>query len=242
MPKLSRAESATGALRRLNLELHRLHARAGWPSVRVISREVGYSPTYIYRLFTTSELPKASTLLGVVAYLAKESHGADVDELCAYFDQLWSAALDELIPPPDVALPPSNPVFKGLTAPAKSSENREYELTDLEWDAVSRHLPSTMTGGRPRADDRQVLNGVVWKIRSGTPWRDVPNRYGKWESIYTRFRRWQQDGMFSRMLAGALAEGGAAGNFDWLVSLNTSNTPAGPEAADVGEIERKPMT
>ncbi|WP_431880738.1 DISARM system phospholipase D-like protein DrmC [Micromonospora chalcea] len=73
---------------------------------------------------------------------------------------------------------------------------RRYELSDVEWEALSRYLPSAVTGGRPRVDDRRVLNGIVWKIRAGAAWRDVPARYGSWQSIYTRFRRWALDGTF----------------------------------------------
>ena len=51
---------------------------------------------------------------------------------------------------------------------------RRYELTDAEWESLSPFLPSAVTGGRPREDDRRVLNGIIWKIRSGVPWRDVP--------------------------------------------------------------------
>ncbi|WP_018908120.1 transposase, partial [Salinispora arenicola] len=79
---------------------------------------------------------------------------------------------------------------------------RRYELSDVEWEALSRYLPSAVTGGRPRVDDRRILNGIVWKIRAGAAWRDVPARYGSWQSIYTRFRRWALDGTFERMLAG----------------------------------------
>ncbi|MFI6244467.1 transposase [Micromonospora sp. NPDC050795] len=53
---------------------------------------------------------------------------------------------------------------------------RRYELSDVEWDALSRYLPSVVTGGRPRVDDRRVLNGIVWRIRAGAAWRDVPVR------------------------------------------------------------------
>ncbi len=88
---------------------------------------------------------------------------------------------------------------------------RRYELSDAEWDRLSTYLPSVVTGGRPREDDRRVLNGIVWKIRSGAPWRDVPARYGSWKSIYTRFRRWALDGTFTRMLAGVHADADAAG-------------------------------
>ena len=108
---------------------------------------------------------------------------------------------------------------------------RRYELTDLEWDSLSRYLPSTATGGRPRSDDRRVLNGIVWKIRSGAPWRDVPARYGSWKSIYTRFRRWALDGTFAAMLAGAQADADANGDIDWLVSVDSTIVRAHQHAA-----------
>ena len=108
---------------------------------------------------------------------------------------------------------------------------RRYELSDAEWDALSRYLPSTLTGGRPREDDRRVMNGIVWKIRSGAPWRDVPARYGSWKSIYTRFRRWALDGTFTRMLAGAQADADAAGDIDWLVSVDSTIVRAHQHAA-----------
>ena len=108
---------------------------------------------------------------------------------------------------------------------------RRYELTDTEWDSLSRYLPSTVTGGRPREDDRQVLNGVVWKIRSGAPWRDVPARYGSGKSIYTRFRRWALDGTFARMLAAAQTEADTAADIDWLASVDSTIVRAHQHAA-----------
>ena len=108
---------------------------------------------------------------------------------------------------------------------------RRYELTDTEWDALSRYLPSTVTGGRSRQDDRRVMNDIVWKIRSGAPWRDVPARYGSWKSIYTRFRRWALNGTFTRMLAGAHADADAAGDIDWLVSVDSTIVRAHQHAA-----------
>ncbi len=75
------------------------------------------------------------------------------------------------------------------------------------------------------------MNGIVWKIRSGAPWRDVPGRYGSWKSIYTRFRRWALDGTFTRMLAGAQADADAAGDIDWLVSVDSTIVRAHQHAA-----------
>ncbi|KWW99278.1 Mobile element protein [Carbonactinospora thermoautotrophica] len=59
---------------------------------------------------------------------------------------------------------------------------RRHELTDAEWELIEPLLPRPATG-RPRHDDRRVLNGIVWKIRTGVAWRDVPERYGPWQSL-----------------------------------------------------------
>ena len=67
---------------------------------------------------------------------------------------------------------------------------RCYELTDQEWEQVASLLPPEKTGkaGRPSKDNRIMLNGMVWIARSGAPWRDLPERYGPWNSVYNRFR------------------------------------------------------
>lgn len=99
---------------------------------------------------------------------------------------------------------------------------RRHELSDAEWTVLSRLLPSSGTAGRPRSDDRVVLNGIVWKLRTGSAWRDVPERYGSWQTLYTRFRRWALDGTFSRMLRAIQAERDAAGDIQWLVSVDST--------------------
>lgn len=97
---------------------------------------------------------------------------------------------------------------------------RRHELSDAEWDLV-RPLLSRASTGRPGRDDRTVLNGIVWKFRTGVPWRDVPERYGSWAALHTRFRRWAGDGTFDRMLRAAQAGADAAGAVDWLVSVDS---------------------
>lgn len=93
-----------------------------------------------------------------------------------------------------------------------------------------------MTGGRPRVDDRRVLNGIVWKVRAGAAWRDVPACCGSWQSIYTRFRRWALNGTFERMLAGSQADADAAGDIDWLVSVDSTIVRAHQYAAGCSMI------
>lgn len=107
---------------------------------------------------------------------------------------------------------------------------RRYELTDEEWEKLQPFLPSGLMG-RPRDDDRRVLNGIVWKIRSGAAWRDVPARYGSWQSIYTRFRRWALDGTFTHMLQALQADADARADIDWLVAVDSTVVRAHQHAA-----------
>ncbi|MFE4414453.1 IS5 family transposase [Streptomyces sp. NPDC056821] len=98
---------------------------------------------------------------------------------------------------------------------------RRQELSDAEWDLLRPLLPTAATG-RPRLDDRMVLNGIVWKFRTGVAWRDVPERYGSWATLHTRFRRWAKDGTFERMLQAAQAKADAAGDIGWVASVDST--------------------
>jgi transposase len=60
-----------------------------------------------------------------------------------------------------------------------------------------------------------VLDAILWRLRTGSPWRDLPERYGPWQTAYSRFRRWQQSGVWARVLAALQAEGDARGELDW---------------------------
>jgi transposase len=74
-----------------------------------------------------------------------------------------------------------------------------YELTDFEWRVIEPLLPNKPRGV-PRVDDRRVLNGIFWILRSGTPWRDLPGRYGPHTTCYNRFRRWTHAGVWDRIM------------------------------------------
>ena len=78
---------------------------------------------------------------------------------------------------------------------------RRYELTDDEWNRIVDLLPPENTGkqGRPRKNNRTILNGIIWIARSGAPWRDLPERYGPWETVYSRFRKWIDDGILDNI-------------------------------------------
>ncbi len=107
---------------------------------------------------------------------------------------------------------------------------RRHELSDAEWDLLRLLLPTSSTG-RPRLNDRTVLNGIVWKFRTGVAWRDVPERYGSWATLHTRFRRWAKDGTFEQMLQAAQTKADATGDIDWLTSVDSTIVRAHQHAA-----------
>ncbi|MEN3951233.1 IS5 family transposase [Iodidimonas sp. SYSU 1G8] len=74
-----------------------------------------------------------------------------------------------------------------------------FDLTDFEWSVIQPHLP-TKVRGVPRADDRKVLNGIFWRLRTGAPWADIPARYGPHTTCVNRFNRWRRGGHWARIL------------------------------------------
>jgi transposase len=84
------------------------------------------------------------------------------------------------------------------------------DLTDAEWDLVGPLLPRERgRPGRPALDNRPLLDGILWRAREGARWRAVPERYGKWNTVWRRFARWRDLGVFEALFA-ALAGSGAA--------------------------------
>ena len=93
---------------------------------------------------------------------------------------------------------------------------QRYELTDDQWAAIEPHLPPQKpVTGRPNRSHRDVLNAIIWRLRTGAPWRDLPERYGAWQTIYSRFRRRQFAGVWDRLLAAVQADADARGDLDW---------------------------
>ncbi|MFF3249112.1 IS5 family transposase [Streptomyces sp. NPDC002870] len=110
---------------------------------------------------------------------------------------------------------------------------RRHELTDIEWELLAPLIPRAGTG-RPRVDDRRILNGMVYKIRTGVTWRDLPERYGPWKTVYTRFRRYALEGVFTRALQQIQAQAEAVGDIDWLVQIDSTIVRAHQHAAATG--------
>src|SRR5918997_1876435 len=118
------------------------------------------------------------------------------------------------------------------------------DLTDKEWRRLEPLLPpqKTQEPGEQYRDHRQVINGILWVLRTGAPWRDLPERYGPWGTCYSRFRRWTNQGIWKSVLEQLQAQEDAAGNLDWQeAALDSSTIKAHPHAAGApkkGELHK----
>jgi transposase len=77
---------------------------------------------------------------------------------------------------------------------------RRHELTDEQWQVIEPLLSVSGARGRPRVDDRRVINGMLFKAKTGVAWRDLPERYGPWKTVYNRFWRWSRNGTLSALV------------------------------------------
>jgi transposase len=106
------------------------------------------------------------------------------------------------------------------------------DLTDEQWERLEPLLPVGKKSGRPpKWSRRQLINGIRWRTRAGTPWRDVPERYGPWERVYDLFRRWQRNGTWKRILTQLQAQADAQDLITWDVSVDSTVCRAHQHAA-----------
>ncbi|GAP45847.1 probable transposase [Streptomyces azureus] len=95
------------------------------------------------------------------------------------------------------------------------------------------HLPkSGQRDGRWEGHRRRVINGILFRQRTGMPWRDLPARFGKWKTVYERHRRWSADGTWDKIFAAVLADADAEGRIDWsMVSVDSTTCRTHQHAA-----------
>jgi len=108
-----------------------------------------------------------------------------------------------------------------------------HELTDAAWRRLAPLLPPQRpVVGRPARDHRTIVNAMLWLTRTGAPWRDLPDRYGPWRTVATRFYRWTRSGLWQRLLALLQRDGDAAGRLDWSVHpVSSADIPPGDPAS-----------
>jgi transposase len=93
---------------------------------------------------------------------------------------------------------------------------KRHELTDEQWALVESHVPlSTARTGRPARDRRTLLNGIFWILGTGAPWRDLPERFGPWQTVYDHFRKWRKSGVFAAIIESLQVKLDNQGYIDW---------------------------
>ncbi|GAA5070091.1 hypothetical protein GCM10023318_61900 [Nocardia callitridis] len=101
--------------------------------------------------------------------------------------------------------------------------DRYRVLTDRQWELLELLLP-TSDGrvGRNFSNNRLVVEGMLFRLRTGVPWRDLPEVFGPWQTVWKRHRRYAGDGTWDRVLVALTALADATGNLDWVVSVDSS--------------------
>ena len=105
------------------------------------------------------------------------------------------------------------------------------EITDAAWERIAPLLPPNGKRGGQWKDHRTVINGILWKLRTGAPWRDLPERYGSRSTCADRLARWEHDGLWDHLLAHVQTKSDAVGDVVWEVSVDSTTVRAHQHAA-----------
>jgi transposase len=128
---------------------------------------------------------------------------------------------------------PAERAQKEQTRTKRVGQHRRHEVTDVEWDFLHPLIPPrTAKTGRPPSDPRTMLNGIMWTLRTGAPWRDLPDRFGPWQTVYDHFSTWRSAGVYGRILEALHIRLDQNGQIDWdLWCIDGSNVRAARAAA-----------
>ena len=89
-----------------------------------------------------------------------------------------------------------------------------HELTDRQWDLIGHSLPPPAYTGRPRADDRKTVNGILYVLMSGCRWMDMPAKYGSHKTVWERHKKWSEKGVWKRIMDSLISHGYRTGLID----------------------------
>jgi|SRR5690348_14077043 len=126
---------------------------------------------------------------------------------------------------------------------------RRHELTDEQWAAVEPLIPrSNARTGRPASCPRRMLNGIFWILGTGAPWRDLPERFGPWQTVYDHFRNWRKAGVFAAVIEALQVKLDNKGYIDWELwcvdgsSVRAARAAAGADKKVSGGTPTSPPT
>lgn len=118
--------------------------------------------------------------------------------------------------------------------------SRHQYLSDQQWEQIRQHLPQAGgRPGRPFADHRRTIEGIIYRYRTGIPWRDLPREaFGPWQTVWRRHRRWAADGTWDTVLAQLTAQADSANGIDWTVSVDSTINRAHQHATNTARPEK----
>jgi transposase len=120
---------------------------------------------------------------------------------------------------------------------------KRHALTDEQWNRIKEFLPENGKPGTQWKDHRLIVDGMIWVLKTGVPWRDLPERFGPWKTVYERFRLWSQQGLWQRILSALQADFEAEGQIDWeLFSIDGSSVRAHKSAAGAKKSRHFPRS
>ncbi|SLN05368.1 Mobile element protein [Corynebacterium xerosis] len=107
---------------------------------------------------------------------------------------------------------------------ATATTPRHQVLTDKQWERIEPMLPSnTGRKGRPFHDNRKIVEGIIYRARTGIPWRDLPReQFGPWQTVWKRHYLYARLGVWDRIHAALMAQADAAGDIEWMVSVDST--------------------
>ncbi|MFD8063993.1 IS5 family transposase [Streptomyces cyaneofuscatus] len=125
-----------------------------------------------------------------------------------------------------------------------SRSRRTRLLTDEQWNRLVPHLPDNAGKvGRPFADHRRIVEGIIYRYRTGIPWRDLPrDAFGPWQTVWKRHRKWAADGTWDRVLTHLTACADAHDQIDWTVSVDSTINRAHQHATNTTRPSSEPQT
>jgi transposase len=115
---------------------------------------------------------------------------------------------------------------------------QRHALSDKHWEIIEPFVTKKKktNAGRPPIERRQIVDGILWIVRTGAPWRDLPDRFGPWKTVYHWFNEWSKDGTWDRILEALQIRLDEAGRIDWdLWCVDGSNVRASRAASGGGE-------
>jgi transposase len=115
----------------------------------------------------------------------------------------------------------------------------DEELGDQQWELIAPLLPKHKRRGRPRAEDRRTLNGILWVLRSGARWKDLPPKYGRRSTCHQRLQEWQDQGVWERIRLKFLSTLDAQAKLDWSRAFLDGSFVPGKKGARISPMAGK---